>query len=76
MNESAIIGALRHLQNQAETGIAGVRMHDARGQYLPESKRGFPDLISSFFKIDIFLKYLKSKTTSERCGFFIASIVF
>ena len=51
VNESAIIGALHHLQNKAETGIVGVRMHDARGQYLPESKRGFPDLVSSFFKI-------------------------
>ncbi|MBP6795414.1 MAG: glycosyltransferase family 2 protein [Saprospiraceae bacterium] len=79
VNESAIIGALRHLQNQAETGIAGVRMHDARGQYLPESKRGFPDLISSFFKItgiyrffpksDFFNHYyLGSKDKTQLCN--------
>ncbi len=79
VNESAIIGALRHLQNQAETGIVGVRMHDARGQYLPESKRGFPDLVSSFFKItgiyrffpksDFFNHYyLGSKDKTQLCN--------
>ena len=32
-------------------GILGVRMIDGSGNYLPESKRGFPSSFTSFFKI-------------------------
>jgi GT2 family glycosyltransferase len=51
VNKSAIEQSLRYLSNHAETGIVGVRMVDGTGRYLKESKRGFPDVWSSLFKI-------------------------
>lgn len=78
VNTSAIHEALHHLKTHRETGLIGVRMHDHRGNYLPESKRGFPSLLSSFFKITgiyrLFPKsdffnhyYLGSKNRAEIC---------
>ena len=39
------------LNSTAASGALGVRMIDGSGQYLPESKRGFPSLRTSFFKM-------------------------
>lgn len=34
-----------------EAGGVGMRMFDGSGRYLPESKRGWPDVFTSFFKL-------------------------
>jgi len=34
-----------------DLGCIGVRMHDAKGNFLPESKRAIPDMINSFEKL-------------------------
>ncbi|SFI61696.1 Glycosyltransferase, GT2 family [Kaistella treverensis] len=43
-------------------GCLGVRMHDAAGNFLPESKRSVPDLFSSFRKL--YLNFRNEKTKS------------
>jgi len=51
ISENLITKGLK-LLNQIENGGAiGVRMLDGKGNYLPESKRGFPDLVSSIYKL-------------------------
>lgn len=37
--------------NHPDCGALGVRMVDAKGNFLKESKRGFPDLKTSFYKM-------------------------
>jgi len=37
--------------NQKNIGAIGLRMHNAKGQFLPESKRSVPALINSFEKL-------------------------
>lgn len=51
VNKNAIEKSLKYLTDHNDTGIVGVRMVDGTGRYLKESKRGFPDLWSSVFKI-------------------------
>ncbi len=38
------------LKEHSEYGAVGVKMVDGKGNYLPESKRGFPNVGSSFFR--------------------------
>lgn len=42
---------LKIMREHPEVAAAGIRMIDGRGQYLPESKRGLPTPLVSFFKI-------------------------
>jgi O-antigen biosynthesis protein len=42
---------MEHLKTDLTIGALGVKMIDGSGIYLPESKRGFPDLSTSFYKI-------------------------
>jgi O-antigen biosynthesis protein len=42
---------LAQMQTDATIGGLGVHLIDGKGQYLPESKRGFPDAATAFFKI-------------------------
>lgn len=42
---------LDYYRQHPYTGGLGVKMIDGRGQYLKESKRGFPGIRSSFFKL-------------------------
>lgn len=37
--------------SQTDFGCLGVRMHDAEGNFLPESKRSVPDMFNSFEKL-------------------------
>jgi len=39
------------MESDPLSGALGIRMLDGSGQYLPESKRGFPSLRVSFFKL-------------------------
>ncbi|MFY1047077.1 glycosyltransferase family 2 protein [Chryseobacterium sp. GP-SGM7] len=43
-------------------GCLGVRMHDANGVFLPESKRSIPDMFNSFEKL--FTKFKKNNSKS------------
>ncbi|MBO9694379.1 glycosyltransferase family 2 protein [Chryseobacterium sp.] len=43
-------------------GCLGVRMHDAEGKFLPESKRSVPDMVNSFEKLFTSFKKNSSKS--------------
>ena len=46
----ALTLALAFMRSNPEAGAAGARMVDGDGRFLPESKRGFPSPITSFFR--------------------------
>ncbi|WP_370900373.1 glycosyltransferase family 2 protein [Chryseobacterium gossypii] len=48
--------------SKANFGCLGVRMHDARGNFLPESKRSVPDMFNSFEKL--FTNFRKNNSKS------------
>ncbi|CAA7386113.1 glycosyltransferase family 2 protein [Chryseobacterium fistulae] len=47
---------------QSNFGCLGVRMHDAKGNFLPESKRSIPDMFNSFEKLFVNFKENSSKS--------------
>ncbi len=47
---------------QENFGCLGIRMHDAQGNFLPESKRSVPDMFNSFEKLFINFKKNNSKS--------------
>lgn len=48
---------------QKKMGCLGLRMHDAKGNFLPESKRSVPNLINSFEKL--FLPFFSRKSKKK-----------
>lgn len=48
--------------SKTDFGCLGVRMHDAEGNFLPESKRSVPDMFNSFEKL--FTNFKRSNTKS------------
>ncbi|WP_294224634.1 glycosyltransferase family 2 protein [uncultured Chryseobacterium sp.] len=48
--------------SQKDFGCLGVRMHDAEGRFLPESKRSVPDMFNSFEKL--FTNFKKNSSKS------------
>ncbi len=49
-----------------QTGAIGVRMIDGSGQFLPESKRGFPGPAASFFKLSGLIRlFPRSKSIAQ-----------
>lgn len=48
--------------SQQNFGCLGVRMHDAEGKFLPESKRSVPDMFNSFEKL--FTSFRKNNSKS------------
>jgi GT2 family glycosyltransferase len=48
--------------SQQNFGCLGVRMHDAEGKFLPESKRSVPDMFNSFEKL--FTNFRKNNSKS------------
>lgn len=48
--------------SKADFGCMGVRMHDAEGYFLPESKRSVPDMFNSFEKL--FTNFRKNTSKS------------
>jgi len=48
--------------NKENFGCLGVRMHDAKGNFLPESKRSVPDMFNSFEKL--FTNFKKNNSKS------------
>ncbi len=49
--EDSFTTCVSFLQNTPNAGAAGIRMIDGSGKFLPESKRSFPSLLSSFYKL-------------------------
>lgn len=48
--------------SKSNFGCLGVRMHDANGNFLPESKRSVPDMLNSFEKLFTNFKKKNSKS--------------
>ncbi|MEY8761611.1 glycosyltransferase family 2 protein [Chryseobacterium tongliaoense] len=48
--------------SKTDFGCLGVRMHDAKGDFLPESKRSVPDMFNSFEKL--FTNFKKNNSKS------------
>jgi GT2 family glycosyltransferase len=53
---------LHFADSQGNFGCLGVRMHDAKGEFLPESKRSVPDMFNSFEKL--FTNFKKNNSKS------------
>ena len=53
---------LSFADSQLYFGCLGVRMHDANGDFLPESKRSVPDMFNSFEKLFVNFKNNNSKS--------------
>lgn len=53
---------LAFADSKKDFGCLGVRMHDAKGNFLPESKRSVPDMFNSFEKLFISFKKNNSKS--------------
>jgi GT2 family glycosyltransferase len=53
---------LNFADSQENFGCLGVRMHDAKGEFLPESKRSVPDMFNSFEKL--FTNFKKNNSKS------------
>lgn len=49
--EDCFVKCIDYFQKNQCTGALGVHMIDGAGQYLKESKRGFPNAATSFFKL-------------------------
>lgn len=63
IQENALISCAEFMDNHPNAGALGVKMIDGSGNYLPESKRGFPTPWVAFYKIfglaDLFPKSKK-----------------
>ncbi|WP_262148831.1 glycosyltransferase family 2 protein [Chryseobacterium foetidum] len=53
---------LNFADSKTDFGCLGVRMHDANGNFLPESKRAVPDMFNSFEKLFTGFKKNNSKS--------------
>lgn len=49
--EDCLHQCLSFMEKQQDAGALGIRMVDGGGRYLPESKRGYPGPLTSFFKL-------------------------
>lgn len=57
---------MRFLESHPKAGACGVRMLDGSGRYLPESKRAFPSLQTSFYKMSGLTKLFPQSKTFAR----------
>ncbi len=61
--EDTLKVCLEHFKHNENCGALGVKMHNIHGEYLKESKRGFPSLSRSLWKFSGLVKaFPKSKT--------------
>ena len=51
LTEDCLQQCLSFMAGEKEAGALGIRMLDGAGNYLPESKRGYPGPLTSFFKL-------------------------
>lgn len=49
--EDGLVKCLQFFETQKNIGVLGVKMIDGSGNFLPESKRGFPSAFASFCKM-------------------------
>ena len=63
VGEDGITNCINFLQTHPQAGAVGVRMINGSGQFLPESKRGKPTAIASFFKLVGLAKLFKHSAT-------------
>lgn len=49
--EDCFRNCLAFFESHPRAGALGIRMLDGKGRFLPESKRAFPGLLTSFFKL-------------------------
>lgn len=56
IGEDALEKSIAYLEKQNNGGALGIRMIDGSGNFLPESKRGFPTPVASFFKMSGLIK--------------------
>lgn len=63
VQEDTFVLCLSFMRNHPDAGGLTVKMIDGKGNYLPESKRGFPSPVTAFFKIFGFASlFPRSKT--------------
>ncbi len=61
--EDCLDNCLSFMQTHSQAGALGIKMLDGSGQFLPESKRGFPSPLTSFFKLTgLAVRFPRSKT--------------
>jgi len=66
IQEDTLQKCFDHMEANAEVGALGVKMVDGAGQYLPESKRGFPTPLNAIWKMMGLSKiFPKSKTFNK-----------
>ena len=51
ISEDVLEKCIDFFRRHSECGAIGVRMVDTKGKFLKESKRGFPDPMTSFYKL-------------------------
>lgn len=51
LEEDTLSKCVSYLENNKDVGALGVKMIDGSGNYLPESKRGFPKPLNAIFKL-------------------------
>ncbi|HYJ63742.1 MAG TPA: glycosyltransferase family 2 protein [Parafilimonas sp.] len=49
--EDTLLNCVQFLNKNKNAGVIGVKLIDGSGNFLPESKRAFPSIIASFFKM-------------------------
>lgn len=65
VGESTLSQVIAAMERNPKIGGLGVRMMNAHGDFLPESKRGFPSPVASFFKLS---KLYKLRPQSRLMG--------
>ncbi len=66
LSEDALEVCYKKMENDKDIGALGIKMLDGKGNFLPESKRGFPDFWTAFYKMSGLSKLLpKSKTFNK-----------
>jgi len=66
VQENTFSECLNFLEKNPNAGGVGVRMIDGTGQFLPESKRGFPGIWTSFCKISGLYKWFPNSSFFNR----------
>lgn len=51
LTTTAFQSCIGFFHSHPDAGAVGMRMFDGNGNYLPESKRGFPDVATAFYKL-------------------------
>jgi len=66
ITESALNRVIQYYRNDSTIGGIGLRMINGTGSFLRESKRGFPDIFTSFCKFSGLAKFFPNNTKFTR----------